>query len=248
MCPGPIQKLQSEPAQQERGATSNDLEQTTAKPVLPPERAFRRPNYVPEIPTPDMRTATLKARLVNAGVPRDADFLHGLMRQLTTAGDMAGPRDDHETGFLYSVIEGYGPRDMLDAMLCSQAGMLQGTIVRQIRQLNRTHDPALRDVAVNTLAKLVRTFTAVSDALTRRRKGDSLSVSVGHMSISDHGQAIVGNLTRSQGEAAPDEAAPSAPLPVDAKAVPMPTVENEEPVPVPESRAETEEQRTLEKK
>ncbi len=248
MCPRPIQKLQSEPISQERGATGNSLEQTTAKPALAPERPKLRSNSLPNIPTPDMRTATLEARLVKSGVPRNQDFINGLLRQLITAGDMGGPTDDLEIGFLFSVIEGYGPRDMLDAMLCSQAGMLQGTIARQIRQLNRTHDPASHDVAVNTLAKLIRTFTALSDALTRRRRGDSPSVSVGHVSFSEGAQAILGNVTQSQGEAAPDEAAPSPPLPVDAKAVPMPSVENKEQVPVPVSRARTEEQRTFEKK
>jgi hypothetical protein len=172
---------------------------------------------------------------------RDPGFIHGLLGQLITAGDMAGPRDDHETGFLFSVMEGVTPRDIIDAMIGSQIGMLQGLIVKQVRCVNRTNDPALRDVAVNTLGKLIRTFTALVEALRRRRNGGSPSVSVGHMSINDHGQAIVGNLTQSQGEAAPDEAAPSPPLPVGAKAVPMPSVENKEPVPLPESRARPEE-------
>jgi hypothetical protein len=153
---------------------------------------------------------------------------------------MAGPRDDHEIGFLFSVIEGIAPRDIVEAMLGSQMGMVQGAIVKQTRCVNRTHDPALRDVAVNTLAKLVRTFVALSDALTRRRNGGGANVSVGHVSIGEVGQAIVGNVTQSQGEAARDEAAPSPPLPVDAKAVLMPSVENKERVPVPESRAGTE--------
>ena len=68
------------------------------------------------------------------------------------------------------------------------------------------------------------------------------------MSIGAVGQAIIGNLTQSQREAVPDEAAPSPPLPVDAKAVPMSTVENEARVPVPESRAEQKKWRTFEKK
>ena len=140
---------------------------------------------------------------MNAGVPRDPDFIHGLLGQLITAGDMAGPRDDHEIGFLFSVIEGIAPHDMVDAMLASQAGMLQGAIVKQVRLVNRTIDPVLRDVAVNTLAKLVRTFTAVSDALTRRRSSRSPSVSVGPVSFGEGSQAIV-NVTHSRGEAALD--------------------------------------------
>ena len=54
MRPGPIQKLQSEPAQQERGATGNSLEQTTAKPAFPPERDMC--SRQSEIPTPDEST------------------------------------------------------------------------------------------------------------------------------------------------------------------------------------------------
>jgi hypothetical protein len=96
---------------------------------------------------------------------RDPGFIHGLLGQLITAGDMAGPRDDHETGFLFSVMEGVTPRDIIDAMIGSQIGMLQGLIVKQVRCVNRTNDPALRDVAVNTLGKLIRTFTALVEAL-----------------------------------------------------------------------------------
>jgi hypothetical protein len=248
MCPEPIQKLKSEPTSQERGATGNSLEQTTAKPALPPERPKLLSNILPKIPTPDMRTATLQARLVNAGVPADPDVINGLLGQLITAGDMASPQDDREIGFLFSVIEGYGPRDMLEAMLCSQAGMLQGMIVRLQRLVNRTNDPVALEIQVNTIAKLIRTFTAVSDALTRRRRGDSPSVSVGHVSFGEGAQTIVGNVTQSKGEAAPDEAAPSPPLLVDAKAVPMPSVGNKEGVAVPVSCATTEESRTFPKK
>jgi len=118
--------------------------------------------------------------------------------------------------------------------------MLQGAIVRQQRLLNRTTDLELRDRAVNTLVKLVRAFTGVSDALTRRRRVDTPSVSVGHVSFGEGAQAILGNVTQSQGEAAPGAAAPSPPLPVDAKAVPMPIVENEERGPVPEALVRTE--------
>ena len=55
MRPEPIQKLHTEPAQQERGATSNSFEQTTAKAARPPERdtASRQS----EAPTSDISTA-----------------------------------------------------------------------------------------------------------------------------------------------------------------------------------------------
>lgn len=97
------------------------------------------------------------------------------------------------------------------------------------------------------MSKLVRTFVALSEALTRHRNGGGPNVSVGHVSFGEGSQAILGNVTQRQGEAAPDEAAASPPLLVDAKAVPMPSVENKEEIGVPVSRA-TEQSRTFQKK
>jgi len=65
MRPGPIQKLHTEPGQQERGAPSNGLEQTTAKAARAPERDT--PSRQSEIPTPDISTAV--ERKNDAGKP-----------------------------------------------------------------------------------------------------------------------------------------------------------------------------------
>jgi len=190
----------------------------------------------------------LQARLVKAGVPRDQDFINGLLGQLISAGDLGRQHDDLELSFLLSVIEGMELRDMIDAMLASQMAMMQPVIAGSARRLHRAIDAATYSYEANTFAKLVRTFGTLTEAFTRHRSGGGPNVSVGHVSISEGGQAIVGNVMQNQGEAAPDETAPSPPLLVDAKAVPMPSVENKERVPVPESRARTEESRTFEKK
>ena len=235
MGPGSIQKLQSV-AQQERSATSDNLEQTTAMAALAPERPKLRSNILKKPPKPDMRTAALEARLVKAGVPRDDDFINGLLSQLIAAGELGREHDDLEVSFLLSVFEGIRPRDMVKSMLATQMAMVHVTTVKLARRLHRSIDPASQDGAANSLAKLVRTFAAQMEALTRHRSGGSPSVLVGHVSVSQGGQAIVGNVTQSQDEAGSDEATPSPPLLVDAKAVPMPSVEeNKERVPVPAS-------------
>ena len=53
MCPEPIQRSQCEPTAQERGATRNSPEQTTAEPALAPERdtRSRRSGAAPGKPT-----------------------------------------------------------------------------------------------------------------------------------------------------------------------------------------------------
>jgi hypothetical protein len=55
MCPEPIQTLKSEPTSQQRGATSNSLEDTKVTPALSPERD-PRPRQS-ETPTLDNSTA-----------------------------------------------------------------------------------------------------------------------------------------------------------------------------------------------
>jgi hypothetical protein len=156
MRSGPIEKLKSEPTSQARG------------------------NILPNIPTPDMRTPALAARLMKAGVPRDEDFINGLLGQLITAGDLGGRHDDLEVSFLFSVMEGIKPRDMVEAMIASQMGMIQTNIVKQSRRLNRTLQ-GCEDGPVNSLTKLVRTFVTLSEALTRHRNGGGPNVSVGHV-------------------------------------------------------------------
>jgi hypothetical protein len=186
-----------------------------------------------------MRTPALEARLVKAGVPEDADFINGLLGQLITAGDLGGRHDDLEVSFLLSVMEGIKPHDMVEAMIAAQMALLQTNIAKQSRRLNRTLQ-GYEDGPVNSLTKLVRTFVTLSEALTRHRNGGGPNVSVGHVSFGEGSQAIVGNVTQRQGEAAPDGAAASPPLLVDANAVPMPTAENKERMAVPEASAETE--------
>jgi len=109
----PSQKLKTEPTSQARGATSNSLEQTTATPALLPERPM--PSRQLDIPKPDVSTKALEARLVNAVGSRDPDFLRGMLRQLIAAGELGRETDDREVNFLFSVIEGIKPRDVVRA-------------------------------------------------------------------------------------------------------------------------------------
>ena len=116
------------------------------------------------------------------------------------------------------------------------------------RTIDPASDPASQDGAANAFAKLVRTFATQTEAFTRHCSGGGPNVSVGHVSVNEGGQAIVGNVTQSQHETASDEAV-SPPLLVDAKIVAMPDVEeNKERVPVPISRARREKWRTFNKK
>ncbi len=128
----------------------------------------------------------------------------------------------YEINFLLSVVEGMAPRDVVEGMLAAQMAMVHVASARVARRFNRVIDAAQQDILANTFNKLMRTFTTQMDALTRYRSGGGQNVMVGHVSVSEGGQAIVGNVTQGQREAPLDNAAPSQTLFVDAKTVPMP--------------------------
>jgi hypothetical protein len=225
-----------------RGSVPGSLEQKPVTPALLPERPRSRQLNIPK---PDMSTAALESRLVKAVGSRDPDFLRGLLSQLIAAGELGRETDDYEVNFLLSVVEGVEPRDVAEAMLAAQMAMVHVASVRLARRFNRSVGIPQEESVGNAFNKLMRTFTTQMEALTRYRTGGGQNVTVGHVSV----KAIVGNVTQGQHEAALDNAAPSQTLLVDAKAVPMPNVEeSKERVPVSASRARRERSRTLEKK
>ncbi len=210
-----------------RGSVPGGVEQKPVTPALLPERPRSRQS---KIPKPDMSTTALESRLVKAVGSRDPDFLRGLLSQLVAAGELGRETDDYEVNFLLSVVEGVAPRDVVEGMLAAQMAMVHVASVRVARRFNRVIDAAQQDILANTFNKLMRTFTTQMDALTRYRSGGGQNVMVGHVSVSEGGQAIVGNVMQGQREAPLDNAAPSQTLLVDAKTVPMPNVEeNKEP-------------------
>src|SRR6266567_7417953 len=69
-----------------------------------------------------------------------------------------------------------------------------------------------QDSAERAFNKLARTFVSQMEALKRYRTGGEQKVTVQHVSVSEGGQAIVGNVTQNPREAARDKAASSPAL------------------------------------
>ena len=78
------------------------------------------------------------------------------------------------------------------------------------------------DSTERALNKLARTFAAQVEALKRYRTGGEQTVTVQHVSVSDGGQAIVGNVTQASRETAAEQVAKAAPQLTHAKEAPMP--------------------------
>jgi hypothetical protein len=95
-------------------------------------------------------------------------------------------------------------------MLATQMAAVHDAIMTFTRRLANVENIPQQDSAERALNKLARTFAGQMEALQRYRSGGEHKVTVQQVSVSDGGQAIVGNVTQAHRE---PEQAPSAKAP-----------------------------------
>jgi len=132
----------------------------------------------------------------------DVDFVNGLIEQLASTGSHGGQVDEHGLNFMLSVVKGIKPKDPLEAMLAAQMTAIHMATLTLARQLAQTETIQHQDSAERALNKLARTYVAQMEALKRYRTGGEQKVTVQHVSVSEGGQAIVGNVSHAAGETA----------------------------------------------
>ncbi len=103
------------------------------------------------------------------------------------------------------------------------------------QRLAQSDNVALQDSAERAFNKLTRTFTTQLVAFKRYRTGGEQKVTVQHVSVSDGGQAIVGNVTQNSRHQVPDRAV-TAPALTHSKTQPMKMVGGPDATPVPVER------------
>ena len=116
-----------------------------------------------------------------------------------------GKVDERALNFMLSVVKGIKPRDQVEAMLAAQMAAVHVATLTSARRLAQAETLPAQDSAERAFNKLSRTYATQMEALKRYRSGGEQNVTVQHVSVSDGGQAIVGNVT----QAAP--ATPHAP-------------------------------------
>jgi len=188
---------------------------------------------------PKMSYTETTERLVKAVGVEDPEFLSHFINQVVAAGELGEPSDDHETTFLLSAIEDILSNESnggaAKAMLAAQYAALHVAVMTLSRRFKRVYDLENVEIVARLLSSLARTSVAQYEALNRL----NTRVSVGHVSVNEGGQAIVGSVTHNQQEPATQDTARPQPLLRDAKAAPMPVIEEcEERVTVPVSRIE----------
>jgi hypothetical protein len=159
----------------------------------------------------------------------DVDFANGIINQL----DRVCGRDFNNINFLLAVIKGMKPTDQTETMLVAQMGVIHMATMRFARQLQNVETLPQQDSAERTFNKLARTFISQMEALKRYRTGGEQKVTVQHVSVSEGGQAIVGNVTQTESRTTPETSANPKPTLPDAPQTTMPMIDNVEREPVP---------------
>ena len=133
----------------------------------------------------------------------DDDFIDGLIRQLAQTNTRDGKINSTAFKLMVSVIKGIKPQDQLESMLAAQMAAIHQVAMTLAAQLNQAKKTEPQDIAA--LNKFARTFATQLEALKRYRTGGEQKVTVQHVSVSDGGQAIVGNVTHAPRETASDK-------------------------------------------
>jgi hypothetical protein len=176
----------------------------------------------------DTERAVARADLAKALASENVDFCAGIVMRIaraTAAGDLS---DENAINFVLSVVAGGKPRDELETMALTQVGIFHLVVMDAARQYFGATTTTERHIAQNDLNKAARTFSTLLLALQNQRTAATPAVTVQNVSVSDGGQAIVGNVTQQAPGGTPAAAEPP-PVTIDGAALPLNDNEKEQP-------------------
>jgi hypothetical protein len=157
------------------------------------------------------------SRFMEAFGSQDPDFVFELIRQVVNTTPNSRFPDEQGIKFMMSVIRGRKPRNLTEAMIGAQIAAVHSAMMTAANRLAHAETLAEMDSAERAVNKLGRTFAALVETGERYRNGGEQNVTVQHLSITEGGQAIVGNLTRSARKSKPQKAAKKMATLIDAR-------------------------------
>jgi len=164
------------------------------------------------------------ALLTDAVGTSDLEFYNGLVQQLANASSANGRLDERNLNFMLAIIKDIKPKDQVEAMLAAQMAATHMAILKFAQLLGQLDTLPQMDSITRAFNQLERTFAAQMEALKRYRTGGEQKVTVQHVSVSEGGQAIVGNVTQTARGPVPERAADVPPALSHSKDTPMPLV------------------------
>jgi hypothetical protein len=208
------EKPKYQPTERERAVLRKQAERREAEtPALRVEVLSKGATLLVDHPDATVGRELLMEALGTA----NAHFSGGLLHTLCTAASATkGSRLDQDWfNFMLAVITGIKPNDQLEAMLAAQMAAIHIAMMTFTQRLGTVENIPQQDSAERALNKLARTFTTQMETLKRYRTGGQQNVTVHHVSVSEGGQAIVGNVTRAANDTALEKPANATPALAD---------------------------------
>jgi hypothetical protein len=151
--------------------------------------------------------------------------MNGLFSQLANAASHGCQIDEETFNFMLSVVKGLKPKDQLQTMLAAQMAAIHMATMTFARRLAQVETIPQQDSAERALNKLARTYAMQMEKLKRYGTGGEQKVTVQHVSVSEGGQAIVGNVTQPAGGTTPEKPVTTTPALTDTRQRAMPIIE-----------------------
>lgn len=200
-----------EPTPEEREALIETARRRQSHPLPKLTSAQTAPHVVTvEVAHPDPDAAT--AVMMKALGPTRPEGLSRMLTQLSNvSSETLRPGDtgyDDAYNATLQAVAAIAPRDGIESMLAAQMVAVHNMTLAQAGHAMTAVDPVKKDMAEKAVNRLSRTFTAQVEALKRYRSTGEQKVTVQHIAISDHAQAIVGNVTTGGGGGKKEDTTP----------------------------------------
>ena len=140
-----------------------------------------------------------EARLNNALGTVSPDFVKTSLLQLQRAARSPyGTISETAINAALAMIEAFAPRDEVEGALAVQAACTHGAAMAILARLDSGFGTERQIAAFgSTAARLMKTFAMQVELLHRLRHGGQQFVRVEHVHVNDGGQALIGNVKKS---------------------------------------------------
>jgi hypothetical protein len=168
---------------------------------LPPVRVklARADGYVAQTYPPDGDTQNWWQRLNNALGTTSSDFVNASLLQLQAAArSPLGTISEIHINAALAMIEAAAPRDELEGALVVQMACCHAAAMAILAKMDSGFGTERRIAAFGSAAaRLMRTYATQLDVLRRLRSGGQQIVRVEHVHVNDGGQAVIGDVKKS---------------------------------------------------
>jgi len=216
--------------------------------TLTADNTYEQYRAVPDYPDKEVGWALIMQALGTTS----RESAHGVLAQIVAASTWAGEILEDSVNSIFQFVVSCKPRNELQARLLIQMAQMNMAVteaavchgnayvmrVSDSKKRHRVHGERMLGLSTTAraLSSLARTFTEQTRLLIDLQGGGDKNVTTQNVSVSEGGQAIVGNVMQLEGQSASKASQHSPPALTHSLELPMPMVEEPGRTVVPRER------------